>query len=104
MKCISKFPPSLTTTAGLKDTTTKEAKLLSCATKVSERAVEHVMASLPDPEVEASVVLSKLTPVGLRALALATALFLAKYDHTSPTYRTSWSSLYACESRSCLFG
>ena len=48
-----------------------------------------------EEDAEPCEVLEGLTTPELNALALATTLFLAKYDKTSPTYNTTWASLYA---------
>ena len=80
-------------------TTTREAALLQVANEMARAALLERAAMSEDPEVEAEVMLEMLvkwpSKQGIRALALATALFLAKYDKSSPTFRSPWSSLYA---------
>ena len=87
---ISKLPKKLC--PAQRKWITREALLLEKAAFASKANVDAVATNFED-EVEARKVLLSLPEIG--PIALATALFLAKYDKTSPTYRTAWSSLYA---------
>ena len=96
-KYISAFPAKLAVPIGGEELKlTREAALLEECERVGQGAVDDAARDLPE-EVEASVFLVKLTNTGLKAEALATLVFLAKYNSQAPTYRTRWSSLYAGE-------